>query len=85
MEEPSMSYSIFYTDEPTPARKMPDTCRVIPVDSDSMGAAIKAACGLVSDGVVVWKIRGPDGFIMERSDIEIECLRRRGGQVKTHS
>jgi hypothetical protein len=85
MEEPLVSYSIFCTDEPTPARKMPGTYRVIPVDSDSMGAAIKTACGLVSDGLIVWKIRGPDGFIMERSDIEIECLRRRGGQVKTRS
>jgi hypothetical protein len=43
-----------------------------------MGAAIKAACRLISDGVIVWKIRGSDGFIMERSDIEIEFQRRQG-------
>jgi hypothetical protein len=73
-----MTYSLFCTDAPTPSEKMPDDCRVVPVNSDSMGAAIKEACRLIADGIIVWKIKGSDGFIMERSDIETECLRRQG-------
>jgi hypothetical protein len=41
-----------------------------------MGAAINTACKLIRDGTVVTHIRGSDGFTMERSDIETECLRR---------
>jgi hypothetical protein len=40
-----------------------------------MGAAINAACTIRS-GTAVRRIKGTDGFVMERSDIEIECLRR---------
>jgi len=71
-------YLLFCTDEVIPPRKMPDHCRVVPVNSDSIGAALKEACRLMSDGVIVWKLQGADGFRMERSDIEIECLRRQG-------
>ena len=83
-EELYLTYFLFCTDAPTPSKKrMPDGCRVVVVDSDSMGAAIKAACRLIADGVIVWKIKGPDGFTMERSDIETERLRRQGSPVQT--
>ena len=64
------TYVLFCTDVPIPSDKTPDLRRVVSMNLDSMGAAIKEACRLISDGVIVWKIRGPDGFIMERSDIE---------------
>jgi hypothetical protein len=48
----------------------------ISIKYDSMGAAIDAACDLIDKGVVVWRIKGSEGFFMERSDIEIERLRR---------
>jgi hypothetical protein len=67
-------YLLFCTDEVIPPRKMPDHCRVVPVNSDSIGAALMEACRLMSDGVIVWKLQGADAFRMERSDIEIECL-----------
>jgi hypothetical protein len=76
-----MSYSLFCTDAPTPSRKMPEHYRVVPVDSDSLGAAINAACRLIDAGVTVWKLLGAGGFRMERSDIEIERLRRQGAKV----
>lgn len=53
-------------------------CRVVSVNLDSIGAALKEACRLMSDGVIVWKLQGTDGFRMERTDIEIECARRQG-------
>ncbi len=43
-----MTYSLYCSDEPTQSKKMPDICRVVPVDSDSMGTAIGAACQLIS-------------------------------------
>ncbi len=77
-----MTYLLFCTDVPIPSDKMPDLRRLVSMNSDSMSAAIKAACKLVSDGVIVWKIKGSDGFIMERTDIETEFLRRQGNQNK---
>jgi hypothetical protein len=71
-----VTYSLLCTDVPTPSKKPPDLRRVVPVNSDSMGSAIKAACKLISGGATVWQIKGSDGFMMERSDIEIECWRR---------
>jgi hypothetical protein len=35
------------------------------------------ASKLIGNGVIVWSIKGLDGFMMERSDIETERLRRR--------
>ena len=50
-----------------------------------MGVAINTACNLMNGGAGVCQIKGSDGFMMERRDIEIECLRRGEGkrQVKT--
>jgi hypothetical protein len=50
--------------------------QTVPQKFESMATAITEACKLVSGGVVVMRINGSDGFLMERSDIEIECLRR---------
>ena len=60
-----MTYSIFCIDVP------------IPVKCDFMEAAINTACKLINDGASVCQIKGSDGFMMERRDIEIECLRRK--------
>jgi coenzyme F420-reducing hydrogenase delta subunit len=79
-----MSYSLFCADASTTAsKKMPDLCRVIPVNSDLMGVAIEEACRLIADGVIVWKIKGSDGFTMERTDIETERLRRHAARINS--
>ena len=59
-----MAYVIFCVNAP------------IPTECDSMGEAINAACKLIQGGRVVTQIKGTDGFVMERSDIENECSRR---------
>jgi hypothetical protein len=41
-----------------------------------MAAAIDTACKLINGGANVCRIKGSDGFMMERHDIEIECFRR---------
>jgi hypothetical protein len=71
-----VSYVLFCTDDPTPPQRMPGHFRTVSVESDSVGAAINAACRLIADGVIVWKLKGSEGFTMERSDIEIEHSRR---------
>jgi hypothetical protein len=73
-----VAYELFCTDVPIRSERMPDHYRVVTVNSHSMGPAIDAACRLIADGVIVWKIKGQDGFIMERPDIETECRRRQG-------
>lgn len=60
---------------------MPERFRVVSVDSNSIGAAISAACRLIDGGMTVWKIKGSDGFVMERGDIEIERFRRQGAEL----
>jgi hypothetical protein len=77
------TYLLYCVDVATQSDKMPNLNPVLPVQSESMGAAINTACTLILDGVVVWKIKGPHGFMMERRDIETECLRRHGAQLKS--
>lgn len=69
-----MNYVLFCTDAPSGSEKMPGGYREILVDS--LAAAINAACALISDGVIVWRVLGSEGFRMERQDIEIERARR---------
>jgi hypothetical protein len=60
-----VTFSVFCAELPTP------------VTFDSLGAAINAACKFAMEGAIVYEIRGAAGFAMERSDIEIECSRRK--------
>ena len=80
-----MTFSLFCTEASTQSEKVPDPSRVIPMHWDSMETAISEAIKLIGDGVIVWTIKGGDGFMMERSDIEAERLRRRENRGKGHS
>jgi hypothetical protein len=71
-----MAYSLFCSDASIQSAKMPDHPRIVPANPDSMGNAINAACALINGGSIVWKLKGSDGFMMERIDIETECRRR---------
>jgi hypothetical protein len=70
-----VNFVLFCTDAPGDSQKIPGSYREILVDS--LAAAINAACTLISDGVIVWRVLGSEGFRMERQDIEIERARRR--------
>ncbi len=73
-----MAYSLFYTDVPLPPGR-PDPGRMIPASMESLSAARDAACKLIGGGAVVWQIKGTEGFLMERTDVEIEYSRRHVG------
>jgi hypothetical protein len=79
------TYLLFCADVAPRSNKMPHFNPVVPVQSDSMGTAINAACTLIGDGVVVLKIKGPNGFMMERRDIETECERRQVAPVELNN
>ena len=47
------------------------------VTQKSPGSLRTAACKFANEGAMVPGIKGAGGFAMERSDIEIECSRRK--------
>jgi hypothetical protein len=51
-----------------------------PIRCDTLGAAIGEACKKLGAGGGVLRIKGSDGFVMEKSDIILECERRRAGR-----
>jgi hypothetical protein len=48
-----------------------------PVRCDTLGGAISEACKRLSAGGAILRIRGSDGLVMEKSDVVLECERRR--------
>lgn len=73
-----MAFLLFCTDVPSSSERTPDLSRVTPLEFDSMGQSISAACKIIGRGAIVWQIKGSQGFMMERGDIEAECRQRAG-------
>jgi len=71
-----MTYELFYTEASIPQSAISPLHRRTLMNSESMGAAITAACSLIRKGAVVWQIIGSEGFMMERGDVETEYRRR---------
>jgi hypothetical protein len=69
-----VTYRLFYSVESIPSDS--DQRRSKSLEFDSMSATICAGCELLNSGGTVWRIESPSGFVMERSDIENECIRR---------
>ncbi len=70
MEEEMPNYNLFYTDKPLPAGAMPDFSMIMPLNFVSRDEALNNAFKLIFRGAVVWKIEGPDGFHLDRAEIE---------------
>ena len=77
-----MQYRVFYTDEPLPEGQYePDNRQLVLVGYDTKDEAMDFACRLIGQRggaphAIVWKIEGPDGFVLERGAIELEYQRR---------
>jgi hypothetical protein len=77
-----MQYRVFYTDQPLAEGEYePDHTQLVLVGYDTKDEAIDFACNLIgrqrlSPSAIVWKIEGPDGFVLERGAIELEYQRR---------
>jgi hypothetical protein len=64
------SYNVFYTDKPLPAGNKPDFSMMMPLNFVSKDEALNKAFKLIYGGAVVWKIEGPEGFRLDRAEIE---------------
>jgi hypothetical protein len=69
-------YVLLHSDVAVSSERTPNASQLKPREFDALSHALKAACTLIKNGAIVWQITNRDGFVMERSDIEIECLRR---------
>ncbi len=64
-------FKLFYTDMPlVPGTGEPDLSMVLPLEFATMEEALDEAFKLISKGAIVWRIDGPEGFRMNRTDIE---------------
>lgn len=64
------SYNVFYTDKPLHADSKPDFSLMMPLIFVSKDEALKKAFKLIYEGAIVWKIEGPEGFRLDRTEIE---------------
>jgi hypothetical protein len=71
-----MTYWLFYVDGATSTEQNSDIDRLSRLEFQSMGETIDAGCKLITIGCVVWRIESQRGFVMERSDVECERVRR---------
>jgi len=70
MGEEMQYYKVFYTDKPLPAGTEPDFSFIMPLNAASRDDALNNAFKLMYGGAVVWKIDGPEGFHLDRAEIE---------------
>ena len=72
--ERQMAYRVFYTDVPLRSgMSQPDFSKLIPFSFDTRDLAVTKACEMIKHGAVVWKIDGPNGTEMTRTQIERAC------------
>ncbi len=63
-------YNLFYTDMPIPAGTKPDLTLVVPIKFMTEDEALLQAFKLIHSSAIAWKIEGPEGFHLDREDIE---------------
>jgi|GEM_PF-4464207 hypothetical protein len=62
---------VFYTDVQLPAGiKQPNLSSLMPREFTSKDDALGKAFRLINLGAIVWKIEGPEGFCLDRTEIE---------------
>ena len=64
------NYNVFYTDKPLPGGAKPDFSMIMPLNFVSRDEALNKAFKLIFSGAIVWKIEGPEGFHLDRAEIE---------------
>lgn len=65
------TYKVFYSDVHIPPGAEPPTmAKLIPTEFFAREEAMEEAYKCIHRGGVVWKIEGPDGFYLNREDVE---------------
>ena len=81
-----MEYKIYFTDVKLPSgQSQPDFKTLIPFKYDEKEIAIDQACKMMemNRNVIVWKITGPNNFLMNRKDVERVYYWRTGKRART--
>ena len=66
-----MAYKVYYTDVPLPVGQAePNYAVLIPFVENTESAALDKARKILDRQAIVWRIVGPDGFRIDRADIE---------------
>ncbi len=63
-------YNVFYTDKPLPPGAKPNFSLIMPINFVTKEEALNKAFKLIFSGAIVWKIEGPNGFRLDRAEIE---------------
>jgi hypothetical protein len=71
-----MSYKIYYTDQPLAATHLPHLEALVPIECDSAETALTRAAALLAQHCDVWRIVGPDGYLLQRADVRHRCKMR---------
>lgn len=74
-----MTVRVFYTDaKPAHDIREPNYKALMPFIFDTPEMAIAHAMKLIQNGAIVWRIEGPDDFLLSRTEIEDEYWRQTG-------
>ncbi len=64
-------YRVFYTDRPLPpGTTEPDFSMALPLEFGTLEEALNQSYKLIYSGAIVWKIEGPDDFLLDRAGVE---------------
>lgn len=79
-----MTYRVFYTDVPLPhGQNEPHYERLIPFSFDTKELAIVRAFKIIDQRAIVWRIDGPEQFLMNRSEIDVAYFQKTGRDPQT--
>ncbi len=79
-----MTYRVFYTDLPLPpSQNEPNYSGLIPFVETTEDLAVAKAIALLNHGAFVWRIDGPDEFLMDRGKIQKAYFSKTGKWPKT--
>ena len=68
-----MTFHIYSTNAPLPSGQTePDYSRLLTIAATTKELALEKTIKLLNLGAIVWRIAGPNGFLMNRKEIEKE-------------
>ncbi len=63
-------FKLYYTDMPLVPAAEPDLSLILPLEFATAEEALEEAFKLMDRKVIVWRIDGPEGFRLNRAEIE---------------
>lgn len=63
-------FKLYYTDVPLVSAAEPDLSLIVPLEFGTPEEALDRAFKMIDRGIIVWRIDGPEGFRLNRAEIE---------------